>query len=97
MTTILNNEIETFLNAKNIKPFWVATTISWVGKVMAGNNYFVTSISNPKLTARLGRVVRFEFDATATIPDSNANQTARVAYAFNPSAKVAHKVKISTK
>ena len=90
-----NDIIKRYLESNKVTPFWAASAMEWIGRVMAGNRFFVQEVSNPKLRTKDGHVSRFECDATAIVPDSGKTVKARILYTFNPGAAKSHHVSIA--
>ena len=88
-------DIQKYLESNKVTPFWSATAMVWIRRVMAGNKFFVNSVSNPRIRVSDGYVSRFQCDVTTTIPDSGKKAKARILYTFNPTAASAHYVDIS--
>ena len=85
--------IREFLKGRGVHPFWIDSALSWISRVLAGNDYFVRLISNPTVTTKARHIVKFECDAITVHPDSNREATARIVYTFN--ARTGHKATIS--
>ena len=94
----MNNEqlIKHYLETNKVTPFWAASAMAWIGRVMAGNRFFVQEVSNPKLRTRNGHVTRFECEAIANVPDSGKTVKARILYTFKPGKAKAHHVELIT-
>ncbi len=85
-----NDIIKQYLESNKVSPFWAASAMSWIERVLAGNMFFVQDVSNPKLRTKDGHVSRFECDATAIVPDTGKTVKAHIIYTFNPKLTKAH-------
>lgn len=94
----LHRFIREYLEKNKVKPFWVASAMEYIEKVIYGNGHFLTSVSSPELVVHRDYkcVEKFSFKAKASIPDKNlADQEMLVTYTFDPDAvKNNHKVTI---
>lgn len=88
--------IRNYLLNNGVDKFWTSSAMGWIQAGLAGNKYFVTSISNPKLEvdADYKCVIKFECKVDYCMPDQpegKQNRKGKLVYAFD---KKSHKVNV---
>lgn len=95
-TTTPREMIERYLNHNGVTPAWRQSAMQRIQAGLSGNRWFVASVRRPRLTVRDGYVARFSCDAEV-VTDSGKSTAARLRYIFQPTARVAHRVRLIAK
>lgn len=93
----MENLIRNYLLNNGVDKFWTSSAMVWIQSGLAGNKYFVTRVSNPKLEVDTfyNCVVKFECKVDYCMPDQpegKQDRKGKMVYAFD---KKSHKVRIS--